>query len=160
MWLTALLTPEWEAQKAEAWDMKAKEAAPQADAREPGDASLMPHLSLCSESCLHHGAPEPRRCQWTHRWGQQPETDLENNRWGPKNYKRPDSFDRCLAVHRLSYASPLLVCRSTSTVGLPLESRISLAKILTIDILPNRGDVITFTSMTSKINASKREEWV
>lgn len=32
---------------------------------------------------------------------------------------------------------PLLVCRSTSTVGFPLESRISLATIFSIDILKN-----------------------
>lgn len=65
-------------------DMKGKEAAPQAEMRVPGDASLMPHLFPCSGSCLHRGAPEPRRCRWTHRWEQQPETDLENEGSGQK----------------------------------------------------------------------------
>lgn len=84
MWLTALLTPKKEAQKADICDTKAKEVAPQVETRELGDASLMPHLFPCSGFCLHHGAPEPRRCRWTHRWEQQPETDLENEGSGHK----------------------------------------------------------------------------
>lgn len=40
------------------------------------------HLCPYSESCLHHGAPEPHRCRWMHRWGQQPWTDLGLERRG------------------------------------------------------------------------------
>lgn len=117
----------------------------------------MPHLCPCSGSCLHHGAPEPRRCRWMHHWEQQPGTHLENGGSGRKAVRGLLYLDS-LTVHTRNYTQPLLVCRSTSTVGLPLESRISLAKIVTMDILSNRGVVITFPSMTSTINPSQRGE--
>lgn len=98
MWLTALLTPKREGQKADVCDVKGKEAAPQVEMRDPGDVSLMTHLFPCSGSCLHHGAPEPRRCQWTHRWERQPETDLEDEGSGQK------------AVRGLIYLSTVWLC--------------------------------------------------
>lgn len=103
MWLTALLTPKREAQKAEVRDMKAKEGAAQVGTGEPRDASLTPHLFPCSGFCLHHGALEPRRCRWTHHWEQQPETDLENEASG-QSAVRGRSYLHSVAVHTLNYA--------------------------------------------------------
>lgn len=55
------------------------------------------------------------------------------------------------STYSFAFDSPLSVLRSTSTVGFPRESRISLAMMLKIDILKDREETKEHESLTSAI---------